>query len=238
MAIGTGNSLIELAENEKVPFYKIVPTFNPSNQPRMAIGYSIVGQLVLASKADLFKIDKADIDKIASTMNNVRQKYSQDVEFGNNDAKKLASSIKDRVCILMVSEHLVGAAHVLNNQMNENSKNTSFDIQIPELNHHLMEGLAHPTKNSENIVVVFINSTLYEDRIKQRIEITKEVVSKNNIPFYEINLNSSSKISQSFELIQFGAYVNFYMSILYDQDPAPIPWVDFFKERLGQPLGK
>jgi len=238
MAIGTGNSLIELAEKEGVPFYKIEPKFNPSNQPRMAIGYSILGQLVLASKADLFKIDKGDIDKITSTMNDVRKRYSQSVDFANNDAKKLASSIKDRVCLFMAGGHLVGATHVLNNQMNENSKNISFDFQIPEINHHLMEGLAHPTKNSENIAVVFVNSTLYEDRIKQRVEITKEVVSKNNIPIYEINLTSSTKISQSFELIQFGAYVNFYLSVLYDLDPAPIQWVDYFKERLGQPLGK
>ena len=47
MAIGTGNTLIKLAEDKNIPFYKIEPDFNPSKQPRMAIGYSVIGQLQL-----------------------------------------------------------------------------------------------------------------------------------------------------------------------------------------------
>jgi hypothetical protein len=31
---------------------------------------------------------------------------------------------------------------------------------------------------------------------------------------------------------------NFYLSMLYGIDPSPIKWVDYFKTKLGQPLGK
>ena len=70
--------------------------------------------------------------------------------------------------------------------------------------------------------------------IKKRIKITMEVVEKNNIEYFEYKVNSGTKLSQAFELIQFGAFVNFYLAMLYDQNPAPIPWVDFFKEKLRQ----
>jgi len=48
---------------------------------------------------------------------------------------------------------------------------------------------------------------------------------------------SKNFISQAFEFIQFGVYVNFYLSMLYKINPAPLPWVDYFKVKLGQPLG-
>ena len=55
---------------------------------------------------------------------------------------------------------------------------------------------------------------------------------KNKIASIEISLHSETKLSQAFELIQFGAVTNLYLSILCDQNPAPIPWVDYFKEKL------
>ncbi|MCU0373403.1 MAG: SIS domain-containing protein, partial [Ignavibacteria bacterium] len=54
IVIANGGRLIDLAKENKLPFYDIEPNFNPSDQPRMAIGYSIVGQLVLSSKTGLF----------------------------------------------------------------------------------------------------------------------------------------------------------------------------------------
>ena len=111
-------------------------------------------------------------------------------------------------------------------------------FDIPELNHHLMEGLKHPANNKDNLYFIFIDSDLYSNRIRQRFEITKDVVSQNNIQFSSFKPSSNDKLSQVFEVIQFAGFLNFYLSMLYEQDPAPIPWVDYFKTQLGQPLGK
>ena len=234
VAISTGGPLIEQARTENVPFYQIKPAHNPSKQPRMAIGYSIVGQLVLASKLGIIEISKEEVNKSITIMNNIIEKNSIDVLSQENKSKTLAEKIKNKIIILFSSSHLVGATHVLNNQINENSKTFSSDFVIPELNHHLMEGLKNPKTNKDNLFILFIESNLYSDRIKKRFEITKDVVSKNSIPFEKINLHSESKLEQIFELIQFGAFVNFYLSILYQQNPAPIPWVDYFKEKLSK----
>jgi glucose/mannose-6-phosphate isomerase len=238
MAIGTGNTLIDLAEGAHVPYYKIDPVFNPSNQPRMAIGYSVVGQLVLASKAGLFELKEENINEVVEVMKDIQNEVGQDVPFKKNPAKNLATKLKGKVIIYVASRHLVGAMHTINNQLNENAKNVSFDVQIPELNHHLMEGLKHPQTNSNNLFMFFANSNIYPDRIRKRYEVTMDIVEQNNIESFEYSLRSKNFLSQSFELIQFGAYVNFYLSMLYKQNPAPIPWVDYFKEKMGQPLGK
>ncbi len=238
IAIGTGNTIINLAIVNEVPYYKIDPVHNPSNQPRMAIGYSIIGQLVLASKAGLFELIGEDIYKAVIAMKGVKDNCLPEVSFDSNSAKQLAAKINGKVVMNIASRHLVGAMHTVNNQFNENAKNLTFDTQIPELNHHLMEGLKHPTENPNNIFVFFANSDLYSERIKKRFEVTKDVISQNKIEYFEYKPMSSDPLSQAFELIQFGAYVNLYLSILYNQNPTPIPWVDYFKTKLGQPLGK
>ena len=238
MAIGTGNTIIEMAEEKKVPYYKIEPLYNPSNQPRMAIGYSIIGQLVLAGKCGVIDITQGDVSVAVRYMKEVQDKCRQEISTESNPAKQLAMKLKGKIIMYVAAEHLTGAIHTVNNQLNENAKNISFDVQIPELNHHLMEGLKHPEVNSNNLFVFFANSALYGERIKKRFEVTSDIVSKNNIEFYEYKSNSDDAMSQAFQLIQFGAYVNFYLSMLYGQNPAPIPWVDYFKKQMGQSLGK
>ncbi|MGD8744539.1 MAG: SIS domain-containing protein [Candidatus Woesebacteria bacterium] len=238
MAIGTGNTLLNIAKEHNVPFYQMEPNFNPSNQPRMAIGYSVVGQLVMASKAGVFHLEKHDILKIVNAMKRVLEKNNVELEFSKNNAKQLASRLLGKDVFFIAARHLAGAVHTVNNQLNENAKTFSADFQIPELNHHLMEGLKHPKENTERLFMFFANSTLYPEKIQKRFEITMEVVEKNNLEYFEFVPKSKDKLSQAFELIQFGAFVNLYLSVLYGQNPAPIPWVDYFKKRLVQPLGK
>ncbi|QQS38460.1 hypothetical protein IPM62_03700 [Candidatus Woesebacteria bacterium] len=238
MAIGTGGTLIDEAKKHGVPYYQIDPKFNPSNQPRMAIGYSIVGQLVLASKLGLFDFTKDDLDQLVIAMKSILEKNSIEINEADNAAKKLARLMYSKNIFYISASHLTGATHTINNQLNENAKTFSADFTIPELNHHLMEGLMHPSTNSQNLFMLFVNSNLYSDKINKRFGITKDVVEKNNLSFYHYTCTAQTKLSQAFELIQFGALANFYLSMLYEQNPAPIPWVDYFKTRMGQPLGK
>jgi len=232
MAIGTGGELIDLAKRENAPYYQIDPRYNPSNQPRMAIGYSVVGQLSLVSKAEIFDFEDEDIRRAVEAMNEVSSRVRVEIPTEENDAKLLAHKLLNKNIFYISSEHLVGATHTVNNQLNENAKAFSADFQIPELNHHLMEGLKHPSNNDDNLFMLFIDSRIYSDRIRKRFQVTADVVAQNDIENHVYTPTSQTKLSQAFELIQFGAYVNFYLSILYGQNPAPIPWVDYFKEKM------
>lgn len=238
MAIGTGNTLIEMAKQSGAPFYQIDPKYNPSHQPRMAIGYSIVGQMALAAKAGVIKVSEEEIGETIAAMEKIKDESGVETAAEKNPAKQLAAKMKDKIVVFVAAEHLVGAVHTVNNQQNENAKNFCVDVQVPELNHHLMEGLKHPVSNPKNLLFVFINSGLYPETVRRRVELTKEVVEKNGIEAVILEMKSATKLSQVFELIQLGAFADFYLAILYSQNPAPIPWVDYFKQRLGQPPGK
>ena len=180
----------------------------------------------------------ARINAIARRPKEVKSEKIKVEKISGNEAKKLAVQMQDKIIAFVSSSHMVGATHVVNNQLNENAKVFSTDYQIPEINHHLMEGLSHPEANKTALFAIFVNSSLYPNRIQQRFALTEEVVKKHDVEVFEYKAKAKNELSQNFEFIQFGAYVNLYLSILYKQDPGSLPWVDFFKNKLGQPLGK
>lgn len=234
LVIGSGGKLIEKSQEDKIPHYVIEPKYNPSDQPRMAIGYSVIGQLVLASKINLIKIEYSDILECVTEMKNIIEHNKKEIVIDKNSAKDLAESFFQKIIIYISAEHLTGATHTINNQLNENTKNFSCDFVIPELNHHIMEGLKHPISNTSSLFVFLVDSNFYSKDVKKRVDISRDIIAKNNIDSYLFNINSKSKLSESFSLIQFGAFVNFYSAMLYKQNPSPIPWVDYFKKEMSK----
>lgn len=228
--ITAGGQLAELAKSKNYPHYLINPQYNPSGQPRMAIGYAIVGQLGLLKSFGLVNCDYFNIKAAAEFLKAQSQKLSP--EAGNNLPKQLAASATGKIIFLVSAEHLTGATHVFNNQLNENAKNLTVELQLPELNHHYMEGLPNPESAKQAGVFWFINSSLYSSKLQLRLRLTQDVVTKNGYASEIINLTATDPFVQAFELIQLGAYTNFYLAMLHGINPAPIPWVDYFKDQL------
>jgi hypothetical protein len=79
-----------------------------------------------------------------------------------------------------------------------------------------------------------VESDLYLQSNRVRTTLTAEVLEKNKIEHRSIKLESATKLEQAFEMLVFGAYTSFYLSMLHGIDPAPIPWVDWFKDQLKQ----
>lgn len=232
--ITSGGNLKKLAEEKHYPAYIIDPIHNPSNQPRMAIGYAIVGLIGLLVKIGLVNLSQSDLDEVVTTIIRTAEKIQVDVPQEKNQAKLLAFSCIERRPIFVGSGFLTGALHVAANQWNENAKIFADYKIIPEINHHLMEGLQFPRTNPLHHVFLFINSELYRERIQKRMRLTQEVVEQNEIETIHIDLTSDTKLTQVFELITLMAYTGFYLSILEGLNPSPIPFVDAFKEALAK----
>lgn len=225
--------LTKVAKEKNLPgYYGFTPQYNPSNQPRMSIGYQILATSLLLAKCGLLKITNQEIDKLIGFIAQVKEKYDVNVLMSENVAKKTANLFQEKIPIFVAAEHIMGALHVVRNQINENSKQLNVYFEIPELNHHLLEGMKFPKQNPQNLVFFFVKSKLYHPRNQKRIEITKKVLDGYKIKHQEIKLTGKTKMEQVFEWIQFGSFVSFYLSMVNNLNPTPIPWVDFFKAEL------
>ena len=232
--LASGGKLAEFASKEKLPAYIYNPVHNPSAQPRMGLGYSLTAILNLMHRCGFITVGEDEIEKSVDMMRSLVKEYDVLSPSNENLAKKLSERLLGKSPILVASEHLVGSTHVFKNQLNENSKTFATSFDIPELNHHLMEGLSNPRTLKPLLHFIFFTSKLYPENILKRYVLTKEVVEKNDISAEIFELMGTSKVMQAFEMLVLSSYVSFYLAILYGINPAPIPWVDYFKNKLAE----
>ena len=230
--ITTGGDLQQFAEKNDLPAYIFAPTFNPSNQPRMAVGYSVMGTLGLFSALELIKLDKIQVLEMVKYLEELNKTIGAEINIEENKIKELAETVHNKLPIFISSEFLLGSTHVLTNQVNENSKQFATRFPIPEMNHHLIEGLLQPQESLKNLIFLFIKSDFYNKRNQLRHNITKNIVEKNSIQTAELTLNGKNSFIQCFELLAIGSYLSFYLAILNNLDPSPIPNVDLLKKEL------
>ena len=234
LVICAGGKLADFAKKNKLPALVFTTGFNPCNSPRMGLGYSIVGQLALFNKLGLLKLTIKQIKGLVENVKKFENKFGVNSEIKNNLAKTTASKLLGKSVWYVASEHLLGNAHTAANQLNENAKCFGGYFPIPELNHHLMEGMIFPKSNPNNLIFVFLESGFYHKRIQKRFEVTKDVLKQNKIAYTSYQSESKNKLEQSMEVLLFGAYVSFYLSMLSNIDPTPIPFVDYFKKEMSK----
>lgn len=222
MGLASGGKLANFLRSNNYPAYFFKTTYNPSNQPRMGLGYSIIGQIGLLTKCGLLKISDQEIKNVVS-----------ELSCRPRSIEKIAGTLKNKIPIIVASEFLLGNAHVLANQIDENAKCFAAYFELPELNHHLMEGLKNPATNKKNLIFFLINSDLYLPRNQKRYKILETVLIKNKINFLEYHPAAKTKLLQAFEVLSFGSYLSFYLAMSYNLNPSPVPLVDFFKKQLG-----
>lgn len=226
--------LAKIAKEKNLPgYYGFVPKYNPCDQPRMSLGYQLLGTILMLSKCGLIKISSGEIDKLLTFIERVKSKYDINLPTSKNLAKKTAIKFHQKIPVLVAAQFLMGALHVWRNQTNENAKQIAIYYEIPELNHHLLEAMGFPKANPHNLLFFFVKSNLYHPRNQKRIEVTKKVLDGYQVKHDEGLLTGKTKLMQIFELIQFGSFVGFYLSMLNNLDPSPIPWVDYFKKKLA-----
>jgi glucose/mannose-6-phosphate isomerase len=232
--ITTGGKLADFAKAENLPAYIFNPKNNPAGQPRLALGYSIGAIMAILAKCHFISITPEEIDEAVRTAKQYSQEFAKEQPESVNEAKKIARDLKGKMALIVASEHLVGAIHVMKNQLNESAKSLAVSFDIPELNHHLMEGLRNPAEGKKNLKFILFESDLYAEEIKRRYPITADVINQNQVEVQVIPLQSTTKITQVFELLTLGSFVQYYLAMLYQLDPAPIPWVDYFKKELAK----
>ena len=167
-------------------------------------------------------------DSIITAINNVK---IPEIE---KEAEQIAKKIFNKYPYYIVSEFLTGVGNAIANQTNETAKSISSFRVIPELNHHLMEGLKNPNELKRISIFIFFFSKLFSSSIQKRFIITKEIVEKNNIETLWYELKGKNKVEQVLELMILGNFLTMNLSTLYGENPMTVPYVDYFKKKLKE----
>ena len=221
---GKAGPLGDLLE-KNYPGFIFNSRFNPSGQPRLGTGYMIMSTISLLRSLEVISVSN---DEVKEAIQELRDNKNEIMQHGQDIAQKLIGYIP----VIMTAEFLNGNAHIMRNQFNETAKSFAAYAAVPELNHHLLEGLKNP--EGHKLQAILIHSNLYSEKNAKRLSLTKDVIGQNNVPVIEYQAKGSSRLSQMLNILSLGGYVTVYLALLYGLDPSLIPWVDYFKEKLKQ----
>ncbi len=234
VGISSGGKLTELLREKNAPAYIFEPKENASGQPRMGLGYSTAAFMKILSTCCVINITDAELLEAAATVRKYTAEFDAKVPESKNLAKILARKLIKKAPIIFASEHLFGPAYAFKNQLNESAKTFSTIFELPEANHHLLEGLQFPEKEKHVFHFLFFDSNLYSPEIAKRYPITHDVVTKCGHESTIYRAQSTTKITEIFEILTLGSYISFYLALLNNVNPVEIPWVDYFKKQLAK----
>lgn len=225
LVLTKGGKLGEFAKSNGIPAYIFDGLLNPAGVPRLGNGYTIIGLMGLLHKAGIIQLDE---EKLKGGIEHIKKNKDVIKERAMHDAH----SVFGKIPVILMAEHLSGNAQILRNQFNETSKVFSAYYLIPDLNHHLMEGLQFPQPSS--LKFMLFSSYSYSPKIQKRVELTLDVVRQNNQAILEYISQGTDMYQDFLEILSLGSYTTLYLGLLYEQNPATNPWVDYFKEKLSE----
>ena len=126
------------------------------------------------------------------------------------------------------------AAQRLKTQFNENSKNPAKWEYFPELDHNEIVGWEESEAFAKMLSAVFIRDSEETPEIHQRIEVTKELMSKHMEKIYELHSKGKSQLARIASVICTGDFTSVYLAILKGIDPTPVKVITALKQKVEQ----
>lgn len=230
--LSAGGQLASRAKKNRLTSYQFSVATNPSGQPRYGLGLQLGALLSLFQKLKLIKLSNQQFLDLISSLSGLSQSLLPISR--NNAAKKAAQRLAGRNIFVVASGILGANAKIIANQINESAKNLATPYLIPEINHHLMEGLSLPSKSRRELMVLFLVSGSYSDLIQKRFKVTAQVLNRQRVNFEFYQINSGSHLGDALATLCFGSWLSFYLAVLNGVNPAIVPFVDYFKKEMAK----
>lgn len=230
IAITSNGQLEKFASESGFPCIKV-----PGGQsPRASLGYlfipllGVLSRLGFAPNLNLRSELEESVELLSQMIDSELKPKIED----DNLAKELAKSLYGKIPIIYISENLGAIATRWKGQMCENAKNLAYCNVFPEMNHNEIEGWNYPTDFLDKCCVVMLRDGEEHPMTKARMNITAELIEEYPASIKEVESRGKSRLARIFSLICVGDWTSFYLSILNEVDPTPVPRITVLKKRL------
>lgn len=193
----------------------------PGLQPRAALGYLFFPVLGVLNNSGIVDVKGDEVEEMLGII-----KKTEDFRvFGERLAKKLYGKTP-----IVYSSSLFGpVAYRWKTQFNENSKSPAFNHSFAELNHNEIVG--YQLMNKNEWAAIFIRDENDHERIKLRMDITKEILS-SRVDVEEIFTRGEGMLARIFSGIYYGDFASYYLALANKVDPTPVNVIENLKKRL------
>lgn len=190
-------------------------------QPRAALGYLFFPVLGVLSNSGIIDVKGNEVEEMLNTL-------SKTDEF-KITGERLAKKIQNKTPLIYASNLLCPVAYRWKTQLNENSKAAAFSHVFAEMNHNEIVG--YQSMNKGDFAAIFIRDKFDNERIKKRMDITKEIIS-TRVDVEEVFTRGEGLLSRIFSGIYYGDFASYYLALLNKVDPTPVNVIENLKKRL------
>lgn len=226
--ISSGGKLLEFARKLELPHLR-VPSGMP---PRAALPYLFLPMLIISEKLDLISGVSSEISEAIKILGKVMDENSPETPLKENLSKTLASKINGTVPITYGFGIYRAVAQRYKQQFNENSKVPAKWGFFSELNHNEIMGWEAPKKLASCFSTIFIREKGEPEEIRQRIEVTKELMFAETEKIFEVRSVGASRLAKMLYAIYIGDFASVYLAILRGVDPTPVKTITLLKDRI------
>jgi glucose/mannose-6-phosphate isomerase len=229
ICVTSGGRLLEAARSHSVPAV-VVPGGLP---PRCALAYLATPILVSLGTLGYIEDRREVLREAAQLIEDLTRVVHVEAPASVNQAKRLALAIYGKVPLIYGSSGMTSVAALRwKTQINENSKAHAFWNVFPELTHNEVVGWSARPDISKGMHVVLLRDKQEDNKVKRRIEITKELMTEAS-GVSEVFSHGKTKEARLLSLIHIGDFLSLYLAFLYNQDPKPVKAIDYLKNRLA-----
>lgn len=225
LVLTRGGKIQELAEDASVDVWKIGHT----GQPRAAVATSFGLLTALFSRLKLIPLQDSDVFNTVKFLEEERINLDPEAPISKNAAKRLAGQIYGRIVGIVGSDLMAPVAVRWAGQINELAKGWSQALTLPEMDHNSLAGILNPAGPLTKLAVVFINSKFDHPRNQLRSELTRKIFMLEGVNTDFFIPRGDSELKQLWSAIQFGDYIAYYLAMMYEIDPTPIPAIEQLK---------
>ena len=165
-----------------------------------------------------------------------------------NFAKQLAIGLAGKVVVVYGTDFLDSVARRWKTQINENANSWAFSEMFPDANHNSVNGYQLEENMQGNVEVVFIvPGPPFEARTPEKIAKARQLFEGKEVSVRVVSIEEDLKelkaadthnpaLWYTHELILqiligscLGDWVSYYMALLTEVDPAPVPHISALK---------
>lgn len=202
-------------------------------QPRAALAYSFVSVLMIIERAGLASGEEAKISRAAEHASGLASSYAE--LSSDNEALKIAHALQYSVPVIYSASDVLGSINVRwRGQIQENAKHLAFGNLLPEMNHNEINSWQYPKDIVQHLHPLLLRSPEDEHpRVQKRFEVLEAILRNDGVGVTKVHAQGADRLSRMFSLIVLGDWVSFYLAMLSEVDPTPIPAIDKLKAALS-----
>lgn len=217
-ALSVGGALLEFAKEHSLPHIQIPDL---GLEPRMAIGFSMLGIARL--------IQRPDIEERVRDAGNTVDPFVYQKE-----GEQLATLLEHKTPNIYASASNTALAYLWKIKLNETAKIPAYMNVFPELSHNELCGLdvAEATSSlSSGTQFLMLRDTQDNQRIQKRMDVAEELLTERGMQVERIALLGEG-FSKIFATSFLADWTVFTLAELYGVPALPTPLIAEFKERI------